>query len=134
VKRRKILHNKDGAAATDYLSISDGEELVGAIELRPYSTGRSGQGCSREVKLVPLDASLHQEESIYSKRWIPTPWEVVRWSLRSLGLGILAGQQYNFTVRRFVVVENVELAAPEVLELQRSSSSSLSSSSPPSQC
>jgi charged multivesicular body protein 7 len=70
-------------------------------------------------ELVPLDEYLKQEESIYSRRWIPTPWEVVRWGLRSLGLGILYGHD-NFTVGRFVVVENVELAAKEVSELQRS--------------
>jgi hypothetical protein len=50
VKRREILHDEDGAAATDYLSFSTGEALARALELRPYRTGRSGQGCSREAR------------------------------------------------------------------------------------
>lgn len=128
-KRRKVSHDdEEDAAATDYLSFSTGEELARALELRPYGqpTGLAEvvKDAVEKRELIPLDAFLHQEESIYSKRWIPTPWEVVRWGLRSLGLGILAGQKHNFTVGRFVVVENVELAAQEVLELQRALASS----------
>ena len=124
VKRRKISHEDENeAAATDYLSFSTGEELARALELRPYGrpTGLAEviNDAVEKRELVPLDAYLTQQESIYSKRWIPTPWDVVRWGLRSLGLGILTGQHNNFTVGRFVVVENVELAAQEVLELQR---------------
>jgi charged multivesicular body protein 7 len=121
-KRRKLTYDDDeGASATDYLSFSTGEELARALELRPY--GRP-TGLSEVIKdaverreLVPLDEYLKQVESIYSRRWVPTPWEVVRWGLRSLGL---VGQTGNFTVGKFVVVENVELAAQEVVELQRS--------------
>jgi charged multivesicular body protein 7 len=123
-KRRKLVHNEEPeAAATDYLSFSTGEELGRALELRPYGrpTGLAEviKDAVEKKELVPLDEYLSRQESIYSRRWIPTPWEVVGWGLRSLGLGVLYGQS-NFTVGKFVVIENVELAAQEVLEAQRS--------------
>ena len=98
----------------DILSFATGEELGRALEIRPY--GRPS-GLTEVVKdaverkeLVPQREYLEQVESIYSRRWIPTPWEVVKWGLKSLGLGILYGAN-RLSVGRFVVIENVEVGA-----------------------
>ncbi|KIW00427.1 uncharacterized protein PV09_07957 [Verruconis gallopava] len=129
IKRRTVAHEggkeeeEEEAAATDYLSLSTGEELARALELRPYGrpTGLEEviKDATEKKELVPLNEYLQQHESIYSKRWIPTPWEVVRWGIRTLTLGLLYSQPSDFTIGRFVVVENVELASQAVLELQR---------------
>lgn len=65
-------------------------------------------------ELVPLSDFQTSKYSIYSRSWIPTPWQVIQWSLRQIGL--TGGPPNKLSVGRFVVVENVEVDLSYILE------------------
>lgn len=60
--------------------------------------------------------------SIYHKSWIPSPWQVLNWGLRQVGLGhVYSGQKLRSG--SLVLVANVEDVAAKVLaEMQKKSS------------
>jgi charged multivesicular body protein 7 len=59
--------------------------------------------------MIPLQEFLTSKTSIYSRSWIPTPWQVIKWSLRQLGMTGLPGSNDRLAVGQFVVVENIEV-------------------------
>ena len=65
------------------------------------------QDALAKKEMVPLQDFLNSPTSIYHRSWIPTPWQLLSWSLRQLGL---AGGSSNdkLAVGNFVVVANVE--------------------------
>lgn len=67
--------------------------------------------------LIPLNDFLSRQENIYHKTWIPTPWQIVTWSLRQLGMVASSSSNQDKLVKgSFVVVSNVEAAAKAVLD------------------
>lgn len=72
-------------------------------------------------ELIPLRDYLNAKTSVYAKSWIPSPWQVVSWGLKQLGLGFGGGQD-KLAVGDFVVMANVEVcsgftpSAAEVLD------------------
>lgn len=88
--------------------------MVGALDCRewgrPVALAAVIQDAVQKREMIPLKAFLESKAGIYSRRWIPSPWEVVRWSLRQLGLvsGEMSGDR--LAVGEFVVVENVEVS------------------------
>jgi charged multivesicular body protein 7 len=72
------------------LILQTSDDLLNALASPQY--GRpSGLGCVlddtvRSGKMVDLHDFLASEKSIYSKSWIPSPWSILHWSLRKVGL------------------------------------------------
>lgn len=60
-------------------------------------------------ELVPLAEFLDAKTSIYTKTWIPTPWQAVRWGLKQLG--VVGGEpaEDRLVAGSFVVMANVEV-------------------------
>lgn len=64
----------------------------------------------RKKDLIQVKEFLDAKQSVYAKSWIPTPWQVVSWTLRQLGVvgGSDAGDG-KVVVADFVVMANVEV-------------------------
>ncbi|TLD37796.1 hypothetical protein E2P81_ATG03471 [Venturia nashicola] len=115
--------SKKGAkesGTNDVLVLATGQELTRALEFRPWGIPAGLASVVQEAvanrELVPLSDFQTSKYSIYSRSWIPTPWQVIQWSLRQIGL--TGGPPNKLSVGRFVVVENVETAANAVTLLQ----------------
>ncbi|RDI76725.1 hypothetical protein Vi05172_g13300 [Venturia inaequalis] len=108
------------SGTNDVLVLATGQELIRALEYRPWGIPAGLASVVQEAvanrELVPLSDFQTSKYSIYSRSWIPTPWQVIRWSLRQIG--ITGGPPNKLSVGRFVVVENVEAAANAVILLQ----------------
>lgn len=63
----------------------------------------------RRKELVPLKDFLDAKTSIYAKSWVPTPWQVVSWGLRQIG--VMGGEpaEDRLVAGNFVVMANVEV-------------------------
>jgi charged multivesicular body protein 7 len=59
---------------------------------------------------------LSAKESIYKTSWIPSPWKVLQWSLRQVGVLGQPSSPQKLEGGIFVVLKNVEAAANEVLK------------------
>lgn len=60
-------------------------------------------------ELVPLREFLDAKKSIYAKSWVPTPWQVVSWGLRQLGVTGGDSAEDRLVAGNFVVMANVEV-------------------------
>ncbi|KAI1620114.1 Snf7-domain-containing protein [Exophiala viscosa] len=60
--------------------------LASAQYGRPSGLGSVLDDCVRQGKMVDLHDFLASEKSIYTRSWIPSPWAVLRWSLRQVGI------------------------------------------------
>jgi charged multivesicular body protein 7 len=109
----KNKKTKIEADVNDVLAIRTGEELVGALDCRewgrPVALAVVIQDAVQRKEMIPQREFLESKTGIYSKRWVPTPWEVVRWSLRQLGLVGGEMRSDRLAIGQFVVVENVEV-------------------------
>lgn len=63
----------------------------------------------RKKELLPLRDFLEAKQSVYAKSWIPTPWEVVSWSLRQLGVMGREGAEDKLVTGNFVIMGDVEV-------------------------
>lgn len=63
---------------------------------------------------------LGNRKSIYSKSWVPSPWALLSWGLKTIGLVGEGSWDANGRLREgeLVIVENVEKMAAEVIEGQ----------------
>jgi charged multivesicular body protein 7 len=52
---------------------------------------------------------LDAKKSIYAKSWVPTPWQVVSWGLRQLGVTGGEAAVDTLVTANFVVMANVEV-------------------------
>ena len=66
--------------------------------------------------MIPLKDFMSSKESIYRTSWVPSPWQVLQWSLRQVGVLGQAKSPDKLGVGNFVVVKNVEVAADEILK------------------
>lgn len=66
--------------------------------------------------MIPLKDFLNSKDSIYRTSWIPSPWRVLQWSLRQVGVLGPERSPDKLAVGDFVVVKNVEVAADEILK------------------
>ncbi|KAM3424333.1 hypothetical protein BST61_g11130 [Cercospora zeina] len=100
--------------------IDSGEGLLRALNTqeygRPLALGAVLEDAVNSKALVPLKEFLERKENLYHKTWLPTPWQVVSWSLRQLGLTGGTGSEDHLVKGSFVVVANVEAAAKAVLD------------------
>ncbi|RMZ72564.1 SNF7 family [Pyrenophora seminiperda CCB06] len=68
-------------------------------------------------EMIPMTDFLSSRESIYKASWIPSPWKVLQWGLRQVGvLGQSQSPPRKLETGDFVVVKNIEVAADEILK------------------
>jgi charged multivesicular body protein 7 len=70
----------------------------------------------QKKELIPLKDFMNSKESIYKTSWIPSPWQVLQWSLRQVGVLGLPKSPEKLVAADFVVLKNVEIAADEILK------------------
>lgn len=70
----------------------------------------------QKKEMIPLKDFLNSKESIYKTSWIPSPWKVLQWSLRQVGVLGQPQAPAKMEVGNFVVLKNVEVAADEILK------------------
>ncbi|KAK3678017.1 hypothetical protein LTR78_002112 [Recurvomyces mirabilis] len=106
-------------AQHDRFSLHTGEELLRALQTqeygRPLALGSAIEDAVRKKELVPLQEFLDAKQSVYTKSWLPTPWQVMSWSLRQLGVTGREGAEDKLVTGNFVMMANVEAAAKAVI-------------------
>ena len=74
--------------------------------------------------MIPVEEFLATHRSIYSKSWVPSPWTVLSWGLRQIGLAGTGNYEGTSGARKlktsaFVLVEPLEKLAAQVLGAQK---------------
>jgi charged multivesicular body protein 7 len=110
--------------ARHLLSIRTGEELARALQHPQY--GR--MTCLPAVfydgvhkkDFMPLRDYMAAPTSIYKTSWIPSPWSVLQWGLRQVG--VLGPPRVGETLKvgEFVVLGNVEMAGTRIIDRMQS--------------
>lgn len=115
---------------TSHLAFTSGTELETALRHakygRPLALGAVVQDAVDKGDLIPVQQFKSATKSIYSRSWVPSPWQVVNWGLRQVGIGG-ASNTDKLSVGDFVVVANVEHAAQALLACLSNESTSLTS-------
>jgi len=121
--------DKTGAQSS-HLAFTSGNELGTALRHakygRPLALGAVIQDAVDKGDLIPIQQFKNAPKSIYSKSWVPSPWQVVNWGLRQMGVGGSSNTD-KLAVGNFVVVANVEHAAEALLSRLSDMSTSLTS-------
>ncbi|KAF2263340.1 hypothetical protein CC78DRAFT_534115 [Lojkania enalia] len=116
-------------ASHDLLNIQIGEELARALQHREYGRPTCLPAVFHEAvskkEMIPLKDFLSSQTSIYKTSWAPSPWSVVKWGLRLVGVLGQPGFGDKFEVGNFVVLNNVETAAQEILKQMSHRTSSI---------
>ncbi|KIV87860.1 hypothetical protein PV11_03378 [Exophiala sideris] len=117
LEQRLILQTSD-----DLLSA-----LASAQYGRPSGLGSVLDDCMRQGKMVDLHDFLASEKSIYSRSWIPSPWAVLRWSLRQVGIVGTGSYEVNGYLRKgsLVLVPALEEVLKHVQRLRDRSAQGL---------
>ncbi|KAK1076018.1 hypothetical protein LTR33_009319 [Friedmanniomyces endolithicus] len=104
----------------DRFTLHTGEELLRGLQTtefgRPLALGSVLEDAVRKGQLIPVREFLDAKKSVYAKSWVPTPWQVVSWSLRQLGVTGREGVEDRLVKGDFVVMANVEEAAKAVMD------------------
>ena len=77
--------------------------------------GAAIQDGVRKKDLIQLKEFLDAKQSVYATSWIPTPWQILSWGLRQLGV-VGDGMDEKVASADFVVLANVEAASKAVLD------------------
>jgi charged multivesicular body protein 7 len=106
------------------LSLETADELLDELASPQY--GRpSGLGCVfdeavRSGKMIDVKDFAAAEQSIYHRSWVPSPWAVLRWSLRQIGIG---ANSYDIHGRlrngNLVLVQALEQISTQVVAKQQ---------------
>ena len=100
-------------AQHDRFSLHTGEELLRALQTkeygRPLALGSVIEDAVRKKELVPLEEFLDAKQSVYAKSWLPTPWQVMNWGLRQLGVIGREGAEDKLVTGNFVMMANLEV-------------------------
>ncbi|KAK5107589.1 hypothetical protein LTR62_000983 [Meristemomyces frigidus] len=103
----------------DHFSLCTGEELLRELQTREYgrplSLGSVIEDAVKKKELVPLQQFMESKQSVYAKSWVPTPWEVMSWGLRQLGVTGRQGVEDKLVIGIFVVMATVQAAAKLIL-------------------
>jgi charged multivesicular body protein 7 len=104
-------------ATSDLLTIRTGSDLARELQSkqwgRPMALGAVVRDAVAKKELIPASDFLKSKTSIYHKSWIITPWQVLEWGLRQVGLmggGGSVASNDAVAVGNFVIVENVEVS------------------------
>ena len=68
------------------------------------------QDAVRKKELIQLQEFLDAKTSVYASSWIPTPWQVLSWGLRALGVLGDGTEEGRVEKADFVVVGLVEVS------------------------
>ncbi|THY34915.1 hypothetical protein D6D01_01782 [Aureobasidium pullulans] len=102
-----------------HVAFGSGEDLSRALNStqwgRPLALGAVIQDALDKREFVPLDDFLNSTKSVYAKSWIPSPWQVVSWGLKQVGVASLFDTSDKLSVGNFVVMANVEEAASAII-------------------
>jgi charged multivesicular body protein 7 len=106
------------------LSLDTTEELLNELASPQY--GRpSGLGCVvdeavRTGKMIDAKDFATAEQSIYLRSWVPSPWAVLRWSLRQIGIGANSYDS-NGRLRKgnLILVQALEEVSKQVIAAQQ---------------
>jgi charged multivesicular body protein 7 len=106
--------------SNDLLTISTGSGLLRDLQSKQFGTplalGSVINDALAKHEIIPLKEFLAAKSSIYNKSWAISPFTVITWTLRQLGVLGTAAANESLAVGTFVVVENVEAAASAVLK------------------
>ncbi|KAF2020008.1 hypothetical protein BU24DRAFT_365793 [Aaosphaeria arxii CBS 175.79] len=109
-----------GGNTKDLLNIRTGQELARALQHpnfgQPTCLSAVFHDAVSKKEFLPLQDFLNSQESIYKTSWVPSPWAVVKWGLRTLGVLGQPGFGDKLGTGSFVVLSNVETAAEEILK------------------
>ncbi len=90
-----------------------GEELAKALQTqeygRPLALGAAIEDAARKKEFIQLKDFLDAKQSVYAASWIPTPWQIVTWTLKQLGMMRDQSQTDRLVAADFVVMANVEV-------------------------
>lgn len=66
----------------------------------------------KKKDLIQLKEFLDAKQSVYATSWIPTPWQILSWGLRQLGVigDGTEGLDERVATADFVVMANVEVS------------------------
>ena len=96
-----------------HVVFGSGEELSRALNSpqwgRPLALGAVIHDAVEKREFIPLDDFLNATKSVYAKSWIPSPWQVVSWGLKQVGVASLFGASDKLSVGNLVVMANVEV-------------------------
>jgi charged multivesicular body protein 7 len=108
-----------GGTTHDLLSIRAADELARALQHpqhgKPTCLPAVFHEAVQKREMIPLKEFLNSKESIYKTSWIPSPWQVLQWSLRQVGVLGNPRSPDKLGAGTFVVVKNIEIAADEIL-------------------
>ncbi|KAK1061784.1 hypothetical protein LTR74_010801 [Friedmanniomyces endolithicus] len=106
----------------DRFTLHTGEELLRGLQTaefgRPLALGSVLEDAVRRGQLIPVREFLDANKSVYAKSWVPTPWQVVSWSLRQIGVTGREGVEDRLVKGDFVVMANVEVMADILAEAE----------------
>jgi len=106
-------------AQPDHFILHTGDLLAKDLQIpqygRPLALGSVVDEAVRTKALVPLQDFLDAKQSIYTKSWIPTPWQAISWGLRQIGMVGKGHSEDELMSGNFVIMANVEEAAKSVL-------------------
>jgi charged multivesicular body protein 7 len=104
----------------DLLRIRTADELARALQHPQYGKPTCLPAVFHEAvqkkEMIPLKEFLNSKESIYKTSWIPSPWKVVQWGLRQVGVLGQPKLVDKLGAGDFVVLKNTEIAADEILK------------------
>lgn len=104
----------------DLLSIRASDELARALQHPQYGKPTCLPAVFHESvqkkEMISTKDFQNAKESIYKTSWIPSPWKVLTWGLRQVGVLGQPSSPEKLTVGNFVVLKNVEVAADEILK------------------
>ncbi|KAI9713443.1 MAG: hypothetical protein M1820_000825 [Bogoriella megaspora] len=108
--------------SNDLLAFRMGEELLQALESkrwgRPLALGSVIGDAVAGKEMIPLKDFLSSSTSIYQKSWAVSPWQVIQWGLRAIGLTGNASTGDSLSTGDFVITANVEAAANAIIAHQ----------------
>lgn len=90
---------------------------------RPLALGTVVRDAISKKEMMPLENYMGVKESIYQRSWSISPWQIVSWGLRQIGLTGGHGGEDKVLVDKLVILSNVEDATKEVLRRMSSHTS-----------
>ncbi|KAI7486994.1 hypothetical protein KC351_g2955 [Hortaea werneckii] len=115
-----LIPSSSASSQHDHFVLQTGEELARALQTqelgRPLALESVIDEAVRRKELIPVKEFLEAKESIYAKHWLPTPWQVMSWGLRQLG--VIGGDSSEDKLVRgeFVIMDNLEATAKAALD------------------
>ena len=111
----------------DLLNIRSADALAKALQHPQYGEPAGLPAVFYEAvqkkEMIPLADFTSSKESIYKSSWLPSPWKILQWSLRQVGVLGQSRSPDKLQLGSFVVVKNVEVAADEILKKMKESTS-----------